>query len=929
MKQLPIPARLFLIFTYILGAFILAHNTLTLKATEPLLLGILCLLGATLHILKVEGATNRSHYTLSFLVFGFTLAHLGMPEAILVILVSNLAEWIWNRPAWYIQLFNISCYLIAAEIAGLIYSAINPLSITTSWEAILAIAVGMAGFTFINHLLVGVIVWLARRENFKQSGIFDPIPLLIDLTMMSVGASLAIVWAYNPYALLIFLIPSYPLYMALRIPELERKSETDQKTGLFNHHHFMAQFNNELQRANRYDRPLSIIMADLDLLRNINNTYGHLAGDDVLKGVADILKQTVREYDLVARFGGEEFAILMPEAEIDKAIERAEHIRKAIESARFVVPTSVQPIKVTMSFGISKRENFEQSPEEIIHHADTALYRSKLNGRNTSLALINNSFLKAGSTESAQPTIEDINATQVIHEDEKLTSDYAAAATIYLKQTPEPDMKSAGPVGHSEGKPEGTVNSRKPFASHVSVQNYISLLSVSAIIALLITLKLSTEVIAAYSPVHWLGFAAIAFTIILTEWFSISLYVRNTSLSTSAVPIIALVILFGPLGTLVASLVFALTAAVKFRSPFNRIIFNFSNHVIAGTIINVLIYWKGTESLSWENPLLELIIALAASLILFIFTTTLISIGIGIDVKQSPHVIWKEQYQWMAPYYLGMGFISYALMFGYAYADLLGILTMLIPMSLLRISQAQYVEHTRVVVNELRQKNHELEGSSIEIGELNEGLLETLSEVIDLRDPYVLGHSRLVSQYAADIARRMKLSERQIELIRKAGLLHDIGKLGISMEILTKPGQLTREEFEIIKDHAALGGDLVKNSPSLRPLASIIRHHHEFYNGEGYPDNLSGNQISIEARIVAVADAIEAMSSDRPYRKALQIDRIIRELRDHSGTQFDPLAIGAAIAMLEAMSVGERAASSRSDTQLRISQRFAMEARTT
>ena len=386
MKQLPVPARLFLIITYILGAFILAHNMLTLKATEPILLGILCLLGATLHILKVEGATNRSHYTLSFLVFGFTLAHLGMPEAILVILVSNLAEWIWNRPAWYIQLFNISCYVIAAEIAGLIYSAINPLSITTSWEAILAIAVGMAGFTFINHLLVGAIVWLARRENFKQSGIFDPIPLLIDLTMMSVGASLAIVWAYNPYALLIFLIPSYPLYMALRIPELERKSETDQKTGLFNHHYFMAQFNNELQRANRYDRPLAIIMADLDLLRNINNTYGHLAGDEVLKGVADILKHTVREYDLVARFGGEEFAILMPEAEIDKAIERAEHIRKTIESARFIVPTSVQPIKVTMSFGISKRENFEQSPEEIIHHADTALYRSKLNGRNTSLA---------------------------------------------------------------------------------------------------------------------------------------------------------------------------------------------------------------------------------------------------------------------------------------------------------------------------------------------------------------------------------------------------------------------------------------------------------------------------------------------------------------------------------------------------------------
>src|SRR3990172_4711769 len=180
MKQLSVPTRLFLIFTYALGTSVFVHNILKLKVSESILLGILFVLGAILHILKVEGATKRSHYTLSFLVFGFAMVHLGMPEAILVILVSNLAEWIWNRPPWFIQLFNISCYVIGVAVAGAILTIINPAGTTANWQAIAAIVLAMGGFTIINHLFVGIIVWMARRENFKQSGIFSLIPLIID-----------------------------------------------------------------------------------------------------------------------------------------------------------------------------------------------------------------------------------------------------------------------------------------------------------------------------------------------------------------------------------------------------------------------------------------------------------------------------------------------------------------------------------------------------------------------------------------------------------------------------------------------------------------------------------------------------------------------------------------------------------------------------
>ncbi len=239
---------------------------------------------------------------------------------------------------------------------------------------------------------------------------------------------------------------------------------------------------------------------------------------------------------------------------------------------------------------------------------------------------------------------------------------------------------------------------------------------------------------------------------------------------------------------------------------------------------------------------------------------------------------------------------------------------MIIPLALLRVSQAQYVEHTRVVVNEIRKKNQELEKSTLEINDMNEGLLITLSEIIDLQDPDVLGHSKRVSKYASDIARSLGLNEKQIDLIWKAGLLHDIGKLGVPKEILTKSTRLTSGEYEIIKKHAVLGGELIENSPSLRPLVPIIRHHHEFFNGEGYPDKLSGNQTSIEARIIAVADAIEAMMSDRPYRRALQPREIIGELSGHSGTQFDPLVVHEAIKMLTAVVTSENMVPNQADS---------------
>ena len=137
------------------------------------------------------------------------------------------------------------------------------------------------------------------------------------------------------------------------MPQLQAEARVDPKTGLFNARYFASALTEELGRAQRFERPLSLIMADLDLLREINNTYGHLAGDAVLKGIAEVFRAELRHYDVPARFGGEEFSILLPETPPEQALEIAERIRRAIAERLFDVETSSEPIRATVSIGVA------------------------------------------------------------------------------------------------------------------------------------------------------------------------------------------------------------------------------------------------------------------------------------------------------------------------------------------------------------------------------------------------------------------------------------------------------------------------------------------------------------------------------------------------------------------------------------------------
>lgn len=383
MKELSLRARIYVLSSILAGVILFGLNMILFQPGDLWLLVALTVVGCFSLLFKVVGATDRSHYNISFLIYAFSLMLLGIPATMIVIVVSNLVEWAYRKYPWYIQCFNISSYLIAAELAGMVFLLLEPQGGLGGAVSALVVVLAMAVYTIVNHLMIGLVIWTARGENFAQSGVFEWFSLMLDFSLMCMGAALAFIWKVNPLATILGLAPLYLMRSTLRVPALERKSNTDPKTGLFNAEYFRLALERELARTDRYDRPLTVVIGDLDLLRNINNTYGHLAGDVVLKGVADTLRRSFREMDVVARFGGEEFAVMMPEASPQDILARVEEIRHTIEAIPFEVSTSVTPIHATISFGIAGKAPMEHFlANELLHNADLALYHAKLTGRN-------------------------------------------------------------------------------------------------------------------------------------------------------------------------------------------------------------------------------------------------------------------------------------------------------------------------------------------------------------------------------------------------------------------------------------------------------------------------------------------------------------------------------------------------------------------
>ena len=207
----------------------------------------------------------------------------------------------------------------------------------------------------------------------------------------------------------------------------------------------------------------------------------------------------------------------------------------------------------------------------------------------------------------------------------------------------------------------------------------------------------------------------------------------------------------------------------------------------------------------------------------------------------------------------------------------------------------------RSLEGKVRERTKLLAQKHLELRTAYVQTIRTLAEAVDAKDPYTRGHSERVGVYASKLARELDVSKQVIERVYIAGLLHDVGKIGIPDRIISKPAALDDAEYELMKRHPEIGAKILEPVEFLAEVVPCVRHHHEWFDGseQGYPTGIGGDRIPFPSRIILVADTVEAMTSDRPYREALSLERVVRELHQYAGTQFDPDCARGMLRMLE------------------------------
>jgi len=306
------------------------------------------------------------------------------------------------------------------------------------------------------------------------------------------------------------------------------------------------------------------------------------------------------------------------------------------------------------------------------------------------------------------------------------------------------------------------------------------------------------------------------------------------------------------------------------RTGTAKTVFNVSQHVLAITFSVFAYRLSGAEGVVNGGEISALAL-LCCFLGFFVANSCAVAAVVSAETQQSVVGIWKE----MSLRGIANDLIAVPFIFVFVKVyDELGVLA------------ASAAAALVLVVRQLNSTNEELHRS-------NRELLELTVTTLEARDPYTSGHSRRVSQYSRMMGQSLSFSAKQVERLAVAALLHDVGKIHeVFAPILSKPGKLTAQERATMESHPVKGAELVRISSHLRDAVDPIRHHHEAWDGSGYPDALAGEAIPVFARVIAIADTIDAMASDRPYRKGLSPERIRAEIARMSGIQFDPKMIG-------------------------------------
>jgi len=691
---------------------------------------------------------------------------------------------------------------------------------------------------------------------------------------------------------------------------LEHQARTDSLTGLFNHSVFYEQLLHALQEGSRTHSPVAVLMLDIDDFKHVNDVHGHAVGDELLRFLAEALRASVRPEDIICRLGGEEFAVVMVGCADEDAVRVAERIKHRLGDTEF---PGIGRLRI--SVGLALGPEHAMNPRELATCAEAAMMTAKAQGKNQ-IVLYSDEGTKRPNSPASPRDVRSIahlkmlqslsgklnrlndvreigeeiaaelrsmidyhNCRICVVEDDELVpvafrgEFVTGAASLSLDVLRIPI--GYGVTGRSVEMGESIVvgdAANCEFGEQLPGTEPIeeSLLAVplrygSQVVGVIVVSKLGLdqfdedevrllEVLA--------GHAAVAVE-------NARLYEAARREAESATALLE----FGR----------ELATVVELDEIVERVT-TLSAEILGSPHTSFWLEQDGKLRLRAQfghTP------EWAATLRGYEFSTD------AIPAASGPHIVEPDDYAELvseapspggryavAPFSVdGRVGCIVALVdredFGERELRLLGGLADQAKLAIANASSYEDLERTFV------------------------STVEALANALEASDEYTSKHARWISDLALRVGRELGLDERTLKRLELGGLLHDIGKIGVPSEVISKPGRLTAHERKVVQMHPELGERIIAPIDRLQPVRPIVRHSHERWDGRGYPDGLAGDEIPLESRIIFVCDAYHAMTTDRPYRHRLSHNEALRRLGDAAGTQFDPQVVEVALGVLE------------------------------